>query len=162
MVDRVGLLLALLFAGAPEAAAERLVGRTRVVDGDTIVVAGVTVRLKGIAAPEIAHAGDLGERGGIEAAEFMRELAEGRTVVCELTRERTHGDRPGSIAGHRHPGRWLGRFIAGGPSCLWAWPVSPLDHVKITPPGIELARGRHAGDRGRGRWGLAATWAPRP
>ena len=79
----------------PASAGERLVGRARVTDGDTLRVGGVAVRLKGLAAPEVAHAGDPGEPGGIEAKAFMVELVEGETVVCDLTQERTHGRRVG-------------------------------------------------------------------
>ena len=76
------------------AAGERLAGRARVLDGDTIVVSGITVRLKGVAAPEVAHFGEPGA-GGEEAKAFMVELVEGETVVCDLTQERTHGRRVG-------------------------------------------------------------------
>jgi endonuclease YncB( thermonuclease family) len=76
-------------------AGERLTGRAHVTDGDTISVGGVAVRLKGVAAPEVAHFGDPGEPGGIEAKAFMVELVEGRVVVCDLTAERTHGRRVG-------------------------------------------------------------------
>lgn len=89
------LLVALLLAPAalPVAAAERLVGRAHAVDGDGVVVAGIPVRLQGVAAPEIAHP-DLGieeEPGGPEAAAFMARLVNGRTLICELTGERTRG-----------------------------------------------------------------------
>ena len=60
-------------------------------DGDTVSVAGSSVHLKGVAAPEVAHFGDPGEPGGVAAKAFMVELVEGRTVVCE----RTHGRRVG-------------------------------------------------------------------
>ena len=52
-------------------------------------------RLKGVAAPEVAHFGDPGEPGGSEARAFMVELIEGETVICDLTQERTHGRRVG-------------------------------------------------------------------
>jgi endonuclease YncB( thermonuclease family) len=83
----IALLLAL---AAPASAGERLTGRARVTDGDTISVGGVAVRLKGLAAPEVAH---FGEPGGAAAKAFMVELVEGQTVVCDLTQERTHGRR---------------------------------------------------------------------
>jgi len=93
---RLVLLLGLLVS--PALAAERLVGRTRVIDGDPIVVGGVHVRLQGVAAPEVAHPGQPDdEPGGPEARALMQELVEGRTVVCELTGERTRGR--GSVAG---------------------------------------------------------------
>ena len=79
----------------PAVAAERLVGRAHVLDGDTVVVAGIHVRLKGVAAPEVAHTGEAGEPGGDAARAFMTALIDGQTVVCDLTRERTHGRRVG-------------------------------------------------------------------
>src|SRR4051794_7928129 len=48
----------------PAAAGERLAGRAHVLDGDTIVVDGIHGRLEGVAAPEVAHFGKLGEGGG--------------------------------------------------------------------------------------------------
>jgi endonuclease YncB( thermonuclease family) len=90
------VVLALALTGAASAA-ERLSGRVHVLDGDTIAVGGVTVRLQGVAAPELEHP-NLGikqEPGGPEAAAFMRRLIEGRIVVCELTGERTHGREVG-------------------------------------------------------------------
>ena len=81
---------------APAAlAGERLAGRTHVIDGDTVVVGGITVRLKGIAAPEVTYFGDPSEPGGEEAKAFLVELVEDQTVVCDLTNERTHGRRVG-------------------------------------------------------------------
>src|SRR4051794_17762450 len=59
-------------------------------DGDTLRIGGVPVRLKGIAAPELA------EPGGTEAKAYLVELVQGRAVVCELTRERTWGRRVGT------------------------------------------------------------------
>ncbi|WP_191062502.1 thermonuclease family protein [Geminicoccus harenae] len=72
------------------AAAETLHGHGKVTDGDTLRVGGVAVRLQGIAAPE------MDESGGSAAKAYLRELAEGRTVVCALTGERTHGRRVGT------------------------------------------------------------------
>ena len=90
----LALLLALSLA-APAAAGERLTGRAHVTDGDTISVGGVAVRLKGVAAPEVAHFGDPGEPGGEAAKRFMVKLVEANTVVCDLTQQRTHGRRVG-------------------------------------------------------------------
>ena len=42
------------------AAGERLAGRASVLDGDTIAVGGVHVRLEGVAAPEVPHPGHAG------------------------------------------------------------------------------------------------------
>jgi endonuclease YncB( thermonuclease family) len=87
--------LAWLALAVPAVAGERLAGRAHVLDGDTIAVGGVHVRLKGVAAPEVAHFGDPSEPGGEEAKRFMVGLVEGETVVCDLTQERTHGRRVG-------------------------------------------------------------------
>jgi endonuclease YncB( thermonuclease family) len=87
--------VALILLVMPAAAGERLAGRAHVTDGDTIRVGGVAVRLKGVAAPEVAHFGDPGEPGGEQAKAFMVELVEGQIVICDLTQERTHGRRVG-------------------------------------------------------------------
>jgi micrococcal nuclease len=89
------LVLLILLVTIPAAAGERLAGRAHVLDGDTIVVSGIHVRLKGAAAPEVVHPGSDGEPGGEAAKAFMVELIEGQTVVCDLTQERTHGRRVG-------------------------------------------------------------------
>ncbi len=60
-----------------------------------VVVSGIHVRLKGVAAPEVAHFGELGEPGGEAAKEFLVDLVEEQMVVCDLTQERTHGRRVG-------------------------------------------------------------------
>ena len=67
-----GTLVVLLALALPVAAGERLAGRAQVTDGDTVSVAGIHVRLKGVAAPEVAHAGEAGEPGGEAAKAFVR------------------------------------------------------------------------------------------
>ena len=93
------MIRALIFAvaiAAPAAAftvVETLDGTARVVDGDTIRVGRVPVRLNGIAAPEIS--GNRIEPGGIEATEAMRALVEDRYVICGLDGTTTHGREVG-------------------------------------------------------------------
>jgi endonuclease YncB( thermonuclease family) len=97
------LVLVLGLLASSSMVAERLVGRARVIDGATIVVGGVHVRLQGVAAPEVAHPGQpQDEPGGPEAKAFIQELVEDRTVVCTLTGERTLGRRVGTcmVDGH--------------------------------------------------------------
>lgn len=78
-------LIVLILTGSSSWAAEAiLTGHAKVIDGDTIEIGAVPVRLKGIAAPE------RDEPGGAEATEAMRRLIGGREVRCELTGERTH------------------------------------------------------------------------
>ena len=65
--------------------AREVEGRVTVVrDVDTIVVAGVPVRLQGVDGPELNVA------AGKDAARWMTRLVQGRTVLCQLTGERTH------------------------------------------------------------------------
>jgi micrococcal nuclease len=111
LIRALGLALGLGLA-LPAIGADRLIGLAHVLDGDTIAVGGVRVRLKGVAAPEVEHFGEPGEAGGEAAKAFMVELVEGQVVVCELTRERTHGRRVGGC--HRDGRDIAGELIAAG------------------------------------------------
>jgi endonuclease YncB( thermonuclease family) len=66
-------------------------GSARVIDGDTVVVAGTTVRLKGVDAAE------LGTARGEDARRVMDRLVNGR-LTCRLTGEKTHGREVGYCA----------------------------------------------------------------
>lgn len=79
--------LALLCALALPAGAKGLSGPARVVDGDSIVVAGQMVRLEGLDAPEwdqLCHRGDppRAHRCGLTAKDALRNLIAGRPVTC--------------------------------------------------------------------------------
>ncbi|WP_439395184.1 thermonuclease family protein [Bradyrhizobium sp. PMVTL-01] len=63
-------------------------GPARVVDGDTVAVAGTTVRLKGVDAAE------LGTARGENARRAMVALVTG-TLTCRLTGEKTYGREVG-------------------------------------------------------------------
>ena len=52
--------------------------------GRTIIVSGVTVRLKGVDAPELGR--DLGQ----SARQAMEDIIGSETVSCDLTGEKTH------------------------------------------------------------------------
>ena len=81
----VPLVVALLYFAHDAWGLEAILkGPARTIDGDTIEISGVSVRLKGIAAPE------RDEPGGAEATEAMRRLIGTQDVRCELTGERTH------------------------------------------------------------------------
>ena len=58
-------------------------GPAHVLDGDTVVVGGITVRLKGVDAPELGTA--LGEI----ARSVMTAIVAGGELRCELTGEKT-------------------------------------------------------------------------
>jgi endonuclease YncB( thermonuclease family) len=79
----LGLALAALVSTPIEAADLVVVGPVRVIDGDTVVVAGTTVRLKGVDAAE------LGTERGENAKRVMAALVNGE-LTCRLTGERTH------------------------------------------------------------------------
>ncbi|PSL17311.1 hypothetical protein CLV88_11984 [Shimia abyssi] len=70
-------------------------GHARVRDVDTVVVAGVPVRLDGVDGPE------LGTRTGNAAKRWMVEYLRGKTVTCKLNGERTYD-------------RFVGRCHEGG------------------------------------------------
>jgi endonuclease YncB( thermonuclease family) len=64
-------------------------GPARVADGDTVVVAGTRVRLKGVDAAE------LGTARGEAARRAMIALVAGGTLTCKLTGEKTWGREVG-------------------------------------------------------------------
>lgn len=69
-------------------AAERLSGAARVIDGDTLDLGGVRVRLSGIDAPEKAQTCQRADGRawacGAEATAALRRLAEGQPMTCEV------------------------------------------------------------------------------
>lgn len=82
---RLGALLGVTFLVAPDTAVAQttITEPAEVIDGDTLRVHGITVRLKGISAPE------LDEPGGRQALDALRALVGRRLVRCELTGEMT-------------------------------------------------------------------------
>lgn len=77
-----GVLLALALGGEAQG---DVAGPARVVDGDTLVVAGQRVRLAGIDAPELNQTCTAYGREwpcGRASADWLRELLDGRTVEC--------------------------------------------------------------------------------
>ena len=79
---------------------EDVVGK--VIDGDTLYVGSVKIRLEGIAAPE------LDEPLGPEARDFLTAFALGKRARCDLTGERSF-DR--EVAVCRIDGQDLGRVM---------------------------------------------------
>ena len=59
-------------------------GSARVIDGDTLEINGVIIRLNGVAAPE------RNELGGAEATTAMKKMTSGKTVRCSLTGKKTY------------------------------------------------------------------------
>lgn len=79
---------ALAISNGAIAQIKTIAGSAFVVDGDTVVVAGVTVRLKGVDAPEPTT------KYGLAATERMRPIV-GNWLRCELTGEKTHAREVG-------------------------------------------------------------------
>lgn len=76
------------------AEARDVTGTAYVRDADTIVVSGTAVRLEGVDAPETSN------RYGRDAKAFMERLLRGRTVLCDLTDDRSYD-------------RWVGTCFIG-------------------------------------------------
>ena len=86
-------------------------GQARVVDGDTIQVGTVRIRLHGIDAPE---AGQTCERGGVsyscgaKSTQMLTSLISGRGLTCEPTaRDRWDRVVARCVADSRDVGRWM-------------------------------------------------------
>jgi len=79
---RICSLLVLIVAGAAQADVR---GAARVIDGDTLAVAGTTIRLFGIDAPERTQGCEVGGRSwpcGIWAGQQLARLIDGQPVSC--------------------------------------------------------------------------------
>lgn len=87
-------------AAAPDRAVEYVAGQARVVDGDTLDIAGTRIRLEGIDAPESGQQCIRSSRGmhgaswscGADATRALAALVAGREVRCEGS-ERDSYDR---------------------------------------------------------------------
>jgi endonuclease YncB( thermonuclease family) len=86
-----------------EQSGQAIVGSARIIDGDSLAVAGVEIRLYGIDAPELAQtcirAGESWPCGR-EAAAALRLAAAGREVTCRARDE----DRFGRVVAVCHAG----------------------------------------------------------
>ena len=80
-------LLALILASAlmtTAAHAAEIKGRARVIDGDTLWVGRIKIRLNGIDAPE------RGQPRYRAATQTLQKLVAGKTVVCRLNGDKTY------------------------------------------------------------------------
>lgn len=75
----MGVMLVGLALIGGAAAEDNYTGEARVIDGDTIAIAGRKFRLEGLHAPEVD------EPGGAAATRFMRGLLGDRPVACAPT-----------------------------------------------------------------------------
>lgn len=93
---RVLTAAVLLFVLVSGAAAGELAGRARIIDGDTLEIGGVRVRLAGIDAPELDQVcrGGRGEFPcGVLAAAWLSERTGEAVVVCTGDRQDRYGRR---------------------------------------------------------------------
>lgn len=88
-MTRAGLALALVCAASVAAAGQPLAGAATAIDGDTIVVAGVHVRLWGIDAPERdQQCGEPAWPCGQRATDAMRAMLTGGVTCTMRDRDR--------------------------------------------------------------------------
>lgn len=90
---RTAVFFALALAALP-AGATVLEGSARVVDGDTLAIRGISVRLIGIDAPERAQSCERGGEAwacGVWAGEALRAMVGGREVACEGREQDPYG-----------------------------------------------------------------------
>ncbi len=86
--------VALLSAWFAERSGVSPTGSARVIDGDSIEVGDVEIRLQGIDAPEygqICKSVETNSNCGKQAAQWLRKLIGGRSVVCEGWEEDRYG-----------------------------------------------------------------------
>jgi endonuclease YncB( thermonuclease family) len=79
-------LLLLILLSIPISTYAKMSGNARVVDGDTIEVAGTRIRLHGIDAPEskqLCLRGNVSWRCGIRSTEALREMVHGTIISCQ-------------------------------------------------------------------------------
>jgi endonuclease YncB( thermonuclease family) len=102
-LHRLVLMLALLTAMSGHAALAEVVGPPKIIDGDTLEVAGAVIRLHGIDAPELGQTCTIRGRAydcGRIARTALLDLTAGVAVSC-----RVPATEPGADAGEPRPGR---------------------------------------------------------
>lgn len=127
------ILLVLTLVGSGALAAD-VAGRARVVDGDSLVVAGERVRLHAIDAPEMREA--LGARAKLE----MERIIGGKAISCAPR----GADRYGNTVATCHVGRTdVGREIVRR-GWARAWPKYGLDYIAVESDARAAGRGMWA------------------
>lgn len=134
----VALLTALLLTLSGAVLADTPV---RVLDGDTISIAGIKYRLWGIDAPEHRQVCGGGWPAGDQATRFMRSLVEGHTVTCE------------TMPGHDRYGRTIALCRADGvdiqaemvkAGMAWAFVRYSRDYAQLEAKAVTDSLGIHA------------------
>jgi endonuclease YncB( thermonuclease family) len=117
-------VLLLCIAMAP-AAAETIVGHPRIIDGDTIEIQGMRIRLNGIDAPELEqrcrHSSEkIDHPCGAEAKAALERVIAGIIVTCE----RRNGDRDREVVATCWRGERFSRFDLAREMVRDGWAVA--------------------------------------
>lgn len=124
----------------PGPQSRQVIGNVRVIDGDSLILAGEQVRLRGIDAPELAQSCERGGRSwscGREARDRLRRLIERRTVTCDAAKRDQHERLLGVCkAGRQEINRWM---VENG------WAVSYGAYAKAERAARDARRGIWSG-----------------
>ena len=166
----VVILVAMLTASICVASAEKAVisGKARVVDGDTLDVGAVRVRLHGIDAPEAGQtcrrANGKSWQCGTEATSRLAELAEGKALECEAIDR----DQYGRIIGRCRLGDLDLNAVMVEEGLAWAFLRFSNEYAdreavaRAGGRGIWQGEAEPAWDYRENRWERAAEASPRP
>ena len=130
---------------------------TRVIDGDTIVVAGVgTVRLIGVDTPETVDPRKPVQAFGKEASDFTRRMAQGKVVRLEFDVQRTDKYQRTLSYAYLPDGTFLNAEIVkqGFGHAYTTYPFRYLEQFRQLE--------REARTAGRGLWATGPVAAPVP
>lgn len=168
MIRVVLPLLAAVLTAPTHAEPARIVGPARVIDGDTIDVGVVRIRLHGIDAPEAGQqcrrANGTSWQCGTAATERLAELAQDREVKCHA-RER---DAYGRVIGECWAGDVNMNAALVGEGLAWAYRRFSEDYVDLEDAARTAAIGIWNGeaeapwDYRANRWERAAAASARP
>ena len=114
-------------------------GRARVIDGDTVEIAGRTIRLAGLDAPEIGQTCRSGADSypcGERARDALRRMADGADLVCR-------------VEGRDRYGRNLGACEAGGQDV----------GARLVSAGLAVAYGAYEREEATARARSVGLWA---
>ncbi len=135
----------LLIAASGPLAADDLSGPVRVVDGDTLALAGTTINLWGYDAPELAQDCSVdGEKWscGWEAAQHLQTFTQGKTVTCRQKNKAAPEDRLYKCAVGTLD---LGAEMIEVGLALPDWPTSARYYIRSYQEARGQGRGMHKG-----------------
>jgi endonuclease YncB( thermonuclease family) len=149
----LSLLPAPIVAG--KAAAANLSGTPEIIDGDTLVVAGETIRLFGVDAPEVGQVCAIGKRTydcGKIARTALLDLTAGTPVTCEVTEGARDGDPREGTPGHCYAD---GYDLSEG-MAYTGWALAQRD---VTDRYVSFETGAQKAKRGLWKGKFVLPWA---